>query len=205
MHLAEVELGMLNAVHILESHLTDFPSNGNPSDHKLTQVDVTVNNGMFHPLGLSHQGIRQANRVVFYGNERQNYSCMIKDMGYLLGLRRAIKILNDAVADTDRENIKYDFKVFTPPPPPPPPQPQPQPQPMMAPQNLPPQFFHGPHYPQMSPEKQLRAVAKDIVKDTVREYKDTVLSPGVEEVQKEMIKLLRDVCRDALQHGDKHH
>jgi hypothetical protein len=66
-------------------------------------------------------------------------------------------------------------------------------------------MFPGPPPPMSStPQNELRSVAKDIVKDTVREYKDNVVNPGVEEVQKEMIKLLRDVCRDALA-VDKHH
>ena len=56
-----------------------------------------------------------------------------------------------------------------------------------------------PMLPQMSiNEAQFRNVAKEIVKDTLKEYKDDNFSQSLEEVQKEMIKLCRDVCRDAL-------
>ena len=196
LRIAEVSLGTLNAVHILESHLWS----NNPSSPKTTQIDVNVikpacytPNGMYHYDSSPQAGIQPS---YFYQIERPNHSQMIRNMGYLLGLKRAIKLLRDAVADTEREDCTYVLKERPSPPPLPPPQPM----------TMPPQLnpFGLPHPGPSTPEKELRLAAKDIVKDTVREYKDTVVNPGVEEVQKEMIKLLRDVCRDALA-VDKHH
>lgn len=199
LHIAEVSLGYLNAVHVLESHVSILP----PAT-KANQLDVIVNPTLSpSPSAFSHEGSRQPSRHYFYQLEHQNYTQMVRDMGYLLGLRRAIKILNAAVADTEREDVKYNIKQRAPAPPPPQ---QPQPfNPMIMPMNQP-MYMHPPVAQPLpnSSEKELRSVAKDIVKDTVREYRDNVINPGVEEVQKEMIKLLRDVCRDALA-VDKHH
>ena len=133
-------------------------------------------------------------RYQVYQNERTSASAVLKDLGYLLGLKRAVKLLRDALADPDRKDIKCKFKVVPIPnvnmpmnlplpgcPPPPMP--------------MPPQYV-----PPMSPttmQEQFRAVAKDLVKDTMKECKNE--GSVMESVQQEMIKLLRDVCRDALQ------
>jgi hypothetical protein len=198
-HIAEVNLGYLNAMHALEAHIAILPPVANPN-----QIYITIDPA-YSPHttgGVSHAPPRGVSRSYFYQNERQNYTYIVKEMGYLLGLRRAIKILNAAVADTEREDVKYNFALGPPRPQPPIIQPAP---PMMVP--IPQQgFMQAPHSLALpnSPDKELRSVARDIVKDAVREYKDNVINPGVEEVQKEMIKLLRDVCRDALA-ADKHH
>jgi len=197
LHIAEVSLGYLNAVHILESHVSILPPGT-----KANSLDVLVNASPGPTPGLfGYDSPRNFSRQYFYQAERQQCREMVSSMGYLLGLRRAIKILNAAVADTEREDVKYNIKRVAAPPPQPPPQPYP---PMMMPVN---QAMYMPTPvtpPSNSSEKELRSVAKDIVKDAVREYRDNVINPGVEEVQKEMIKLLRDVCRDALA-VDKHH
>jgi hypothetical protein len=181
-HTAEVTLGVLNASTILESHLLTTPGLQNPGSNS---IDVSVNPGMLADLTIG-PGTRHYSRSNFYSSERLNYSQMLRDMGYLLGLRRAIRILQDAAADETRENFKYTMKVVTPPPPPQAPQMPYHPMPM----GIPPA--------PMTAEKELRTIAKDLVKDTVREYRDAVVMPGMEDVQKEMIKLCRDVCRDAL-------
>jgi hypothetical protein len=101
-------------------------------------------------------------------------------MAYLIGLERAVKFLRDAHEDRSRKDATYTAKIIHVGPPPFPP---------------PPQFMNA---PMSINETQFRSVAKEIVKDTLKECKDDQFSQSLEEVQKEMIKLCRDVCRDAL-------
>ena len=134
----------------------------------------------------------------------RNYANQIlKDIGYLMGLKKAVKILQAALADPDRKDIKYKFKFAAVPP-----------TGLMPPAvnmpigcgmgqtyspGFPVQLPQVPYMPPMSTQgmqEQLRVIAKDIVKDTVKECKNE--GGSTESVQQEMIKLLRDVCRDAL-------
>lgn len=184
-HIAEVTLGVLNASLILESHLSTPPigSVGSKTVEMPLVSSTTVDGTNYITYG-SHHG-RYAARSGFYQSERSNHAQMVRDMAHLIGLRRALKILQDAADDDTRENVKYAMKIITPTPPPQPPQPQ----------MLPAGYFPT---PPATAEKELKTIAKDLVKDTVREYRDAVVMPGMEDVQKEMIKLCRDVCRDAL-------
>jgi hypothetical protein len=184
-HIAEVTLGVLNAALILESHLSTPPIGSTESKTvEMPLFPSTTIDGTNCITYGSHQN-RYTTRSGFYQSERSNHAQMVRDMAHLLGLRRAVKILQDAADDETRENVKYAMKVITPTPPPPPPQPQ-----------MPPMCYLP--TPPPTAEKELKTIAKDLVKDTIREYKDTVVMPGMEDVQKEMIKLCRDVCRDAL-------
>jgi hypothetical protein len=183
-HTAEVTLGVLNAATILESHLLTPPGIQNPDSNS---IEVSVMPNMLAELSIGPSPSRHYSRSNFYSSERLNYAQMLRDMGYLLGLRRAIRILQDAAADQTRVDYKYTMKVVPPPPSPQAPQMHP-----MAPMSM------GFPPTAMTAERELRTIAKDLVKDTVREYRDAVVMPGMEDVQKEMIKLCRDVCRDAL-------
>jgi hypothetical protein len=102
-------------------------------------------------------------------------SQFLRDIGYLIGLKRAVKILEEAAADEDLEKVTYKIVVQPP---------LPSPIVTMAP----------PPFPPALQSSEFRVLAKDIVKDTVREYTEEVAKSGADEVQKEMIKL----CRAAL-------
>lgn len=189
LHLAEVDLGLHNAISILERHLVDEPA----EDNDTIQISAALMN---RPVSYPCPPNPYGGRYNIYSGERTYASGILKDMGYLLGLKKAVKILKDALADTDRVDVKYKLKVIQPPPlPTPPPMPQMcgvvNPMPMQVPQ-----------YPgsmsMTTMQEQLRVVAKDIMKDTVKECKNEGAG-ATESVQQEMIKLLRDVCRDALQ------
>jgi hypothetical protein len=186
MHLAEVVLGVLNAMAIIESHLTKVPEGfTQPKDIEIISYSTDTALGT---AAVSRPGATRSNH---YNGERHTYTQMLRDMGYLLGLRRAVKILQEAAADKDLENVTYKLKVIQLPNPPTPP-----PMPMIQPMGLPPQI------PQYVTVDKLKENTKEAIKDAIKEYKDTVLSPGMENVQQEMIKLCRDVCRDALNKKD---
>jgi hypothetical protein len=92
-------------------------------------------------------------------------------------------------------DVKYKLKVIQPPP-----LPTPPPPPMGLMCGVGNVSMQVPQYPgsmsMTTMQEQLRVVAKDIMKDTIKECKN---EGATESVQQEMIKLLRDVCRDALQ------
>lgn len=113
-------------------------------------------------------------RAGYLGTERTSSANTLRDIGYLIGLKRAVKILEEAAADEDLEKVTYKIAIQEPLPPPV----------MMA----PPQFQPG------FQSSEFRVLAKEIVKDTVKEYTEEVAKSGSDEVQKEMIKL----CRAAL-------
>jgi len=176
MQLAEVDLGLLNAADILEKHLLD---------KKLVQgsYEIFLNTNINSPLRVVQS---PANRFHIYSAERQNMATVVRDMAYLMGLDCAVKLLRDAHQDRSRTKAKFSARVI--------------------PLNLPPAFPPSPPFvlpPPMPPpmsinESQFRNVAREIVKDTLMECKGDNFSQSLEEVQKEMIKLCRDVCRDAL-------
>lgn len=178
MQYAEVELGLLNAADILENHLLDKKLVDGP-------YEIFVATNLNSPGRVVQS---PANRYYTYNNERQNSTTAVRDMAYLIGLEKAVKILRDAHEDPTRKDATYSAKVvpLTPPPPFPPVQPVMGPPPPMPP-------------PIMSiNETQFRKVAKEIVKDTLKASKEESFAQSLEEVQKEMISLCRDVCRDAL-------
>ena len=102
-------------------------------------------------------------------------------MSNLIGLSKSIQLLRNAVADKDLVEIGYELKVVKPVPITPPPAPPPVP--------LPPPMPVGPSY--VVQDKEFRTIAKEVVKDAIHEYS--------EESQKEMIKLVRDVCLKSLE------
>lgn len=172
--LAECKLGLLNAAFILqkEAHPEVLPTE--PRRELLYCPNTPYANP--HPSGCS----------IHYSSDRITCLSMVKDFGYLLGLERAIKILKAANIDRKRENVTYSFKVVSSPAPLPPAPAQLQPYP---PAIVPPGGIDQ--------AKELRKAAKEIVKESIKEYKKEVLD-GVEEVQKEMIKLCRDVSIHAM-------
>ena len=186
-HLAEIDLGLQNALHVLECHLVDGPNE--EANRTMEILPGSLRGGpTYGPYSIRHN---------YFSTERTYTVSALKDMAYLIGLKKSLKLLKDAIADPNREDLKYKIKIIQPvalPQPPPPP-------PMMGPPSYPPQ----PMMPPMSPmsmttmQEQLRVIAKDIVKDTVKECKNEGGSGSTDSVQQEMIKLLRDVCRDALQ------
>jgi hypothetical protein len=192
LHLGEVDLGLYNAIAILESHFVD-----QPESPELERI-------LSRPAGVSGSTLFPRNQI--YQSDRSLATQILKDIGYLMGLKNAVKILQAALADPDRKDImKYKFKFAAVPP-----------MGAMSPPLMPglscgvasvypPGFpvqvpLPGAQYmPPMSTQgmqEQLRVIAKDIVKDTVKECKNE--GGSTESVQQEMIKLLRDVCRDAL-------
>jgi len=194
LHLAEVDLGVYNAVLILERHLVDKPEELNQS--------FDLSSSLGRPISCLPPVPGGNTRYQVYSHERSNANIMLKDIGFLLGLKKAVKILQAAVADPDRKDVKFKFKV-----------PLPQNGTMSPPMPL--SYVNGPPFQQAMPiqqphyvspmsmptmQEQLRVIAKDIVKDTVKECKNE--GGSTENVQQEMIKLLRDVCRDALQKKD---
>ena len=174
-YLAEVELGTLNAVDVLERNII----NGEPINN-IREIKIFPN----MPL-INHTRYQ-------YGNDRSDAIQRVRDIGYLIGLKRAVKFLEDAVDDPERQNVKYTLTLLTPQPIPPPP-------PQQLPVALPPAPLAPVNH---SFRDDLRAIAKEVVKDTVNEYKNEVVIPATEAVQQEMIKLCRDVCRDALARKD---
>lgn len=172
MQLAEVDLGLLNAADILENHLLDKKLVDGP-------YEIFVSTNVNSPGRVVQS---PANRYYSYNSERQNSAAVVRDMAYLIGLEKAVKILRDAHEDRARKDATYSARVVSINPPPS----FPPPQPMMM-----------PSLPSIN-EAQFRNVAKEIVKDTLKKSKDDNFSQSLEEVQKEMIKLCRDVCRDAL-------
>lgn len=172
--IGEVELGLLNAVAILERAL-------------IKEVDKSPSEP-YQAVWLIHPPLRQntpGTRSTIWSSERFSSSQALRDMGYLIGLQRAVNLLREALGNPNRKDYSYTVKVVEQTPP------QPPPLPHTIVSAMPPAG--------VTQDKELRGVAKDIVKDTVREYKDEIITPAMEEIQKEMIKLCRDVCRDALQ------
>ena len=176
MQYAEVDIGLLNAADILENHLLGKKLVDGPYE---IYVPTTLNSP-----GRVVQS--PANRYYTYSNERQNSAAAVRDMAYLIGLEKAVKILRDAHEDPTRKDMTYSARVVSISPPPV----FPAHQPMGLPVPMPPQTSIN--------ETQFRNIAKEIVKDTLKECKDDNFSQSLEEVQKEMISLCRDVCRDAL-------
>jgi len=197
-HLGEIELGLMNAVEILEKHLI------NTKKYNITHEPFELMVPNTYPItstSYSRITASPSTRSILYSNERQTAASALRDMAYLLGLRRAVNILKEALADENRKDATYTVKgsshAVPPMPMPVPPSPFPPPPPMYV---TPPGIMN--QNTQLLQEKEFRNIAKDIVKESVREYKDSVVGPSIEEVQQEMIKLCRDVCRDALNRRD---
>ena len=172
--LAQLELGLLNTVDILERYLiTNAEEIRAPCEIAISPTIPSPTVSVVSPM--------------VWSLNRSNAYQSVMDMGHLIGLKRAIKLLEDALGDPDRLDVKCTIKQVTPPPPPPIPQP-----PFGPPMHSTSPYSH-------SSEKELRNVAKDIAKDAVREYKDGIVDPGREDVEKEMIKLIRDISLQALQ------
>jgi hypothetical protein len=162
-HLGEVTLGLATAVSILETHL-------------IPDMPVTKTREIQLPRYQYDCLPRIDLRSGYLGTERTSSSNSLRDIGYLIGLKRAVKILEEAAAaNEDLEKVTYKIVIQAPLPPP---------VNMMAP----------PPFPPALQSSEFRVLAKEIVKDTVREYTEEVAKSGSDEVQKEMIKL----CRAAL-------
>src|SRR5579859_843148 len=161
-NLGEVQLGLATAVSILESHI--LPDANFPKVREITTVSYPNDS-------VSRLNFRSS----LLSGERHVSSTMLRDMGVLIGLKRAVKILQDAADDKDLVNVTYKLTLVQPPAPPVP-------------------IMHGPQPFGMFQEVEFRNIAKDILKDTVREYKEEIAKANAQEIQKEMIKL----CRDAL-------
>jgi hypothetical protein len=189
MHLAEVELGVMNAVHILEKHVLNARDRNMLNDSY--ELSFSTNYSLSNPGRISTS---PASRSFTYSTERQQSTSALRDMSYLIGLGRAVKILKEAVADKDRKDATYSVRVAPLVPPPPPQMPS-------LPMYVNPPSIQSPSL-SAAQEKEFRNIAKEIVKESVREYKDTVVGPSMEEVQQELIKLCRDVCREALHRKD---
>jgi len=174
MQLAEADLGLLNAADILEKHLLDK----NLVDGS---YEIFVSTNINSPGRVVQS---PANRYYTYSTERQNLSAVVREMGHLMGLEKAVKLLRDAHEDRTRKDITYTTRIVSASPP------SPFPPSIVSQPPMPPQISIN--------ETQFRNVAKEIVKDTLKQCKDDQFSQSLEEVQKEMIKLCRDVCRDAL-------
>lgn len=177
MQLAEIQLGLLNAAEILEKHLYNHEENF-PKD--INEFQLFTSPGSQRPA-LINPAFR-FNQLI---SERSNLQQAVRDMAYIIGLNRAVKILREAAADRNRNDSKYTLKLVSSTLPPIP----------MGPM-LPPLPYTPPLL--STQENQLRNLAKDIIKDTVKEVKAENMSTALEEIQKEMIKLCRDVCRDAI-------
>ena len=163
--IASIDLGLLNAIHVLETHLIKSPEPPAARQfvvygEKWTGVPLTGSN--FH-------------------HERNYATQTIREMSNLIGLSKSIQLLRNAVADKDLVEIGYELKVVKPVPITPPPAPPPVP--------LSPPMPVGPSY--VVQDKEFRTIAKEVVKDAIHEYS--------EESQKEMIKLVRDVCLKSLE------
>ena len=101
MQLAEVDLGLLNAADILEKHLLD---------KKLVEgsYEIFVTTNINSPGRVVQS---PANRNYCYSTERQNSAAVVRDMAYLMGLERAVKILRDAHEDRSRKDATYSAKI----------------------------------------------------------------------------------------------
>jgi hypothetical protein len=192
-----------------------FPANPIPENYKLETEIISIAEYKLGLLNASYllqkeihpdaiQGEYRREILVFgspytekpvvgcnlYREEKHNSREMIIEISYLIGLERALKILKMAAADRRRENVTYSLKVVQPPAPPPPPS---------WPPHLVPPLGPVPPSPVTKPDtaKEIREATKSIVKETLDEYKKEI-SFGVEELQKEMIKLCRDVSIHAM-------
>jgi len=175
--LAQVELGLVNTIDILERYLIK-----NAQEVRMGPSEIPVSY-------VPSTSFATVSSSVWSTNRSQAIQS-VTDMGHLIGLKRAIKLLEDALNDPDRHDVKCTLKQVAPPPPPPGPV-----YPLGVPMGPPPPCPY-PHN-----EREIRRVTKDVVKDMLKEYKDGMGNPGQEDVQKEMIKLIRDISLQALQKG----
>ena len=162
--IASIDLGLLNAVHVLATHLIK-----SPESPAARQFVVYGDRWTGIPLSSSN-----------FHNERTYAIQTIREMSYLIGLSKAVQLLRNALADKDLVEVGYELKVvkplpLTPAPPPP--------------VSVSPPMPIGPSYGVQ--DKEFRAIAKEVVKDAVREYS--------EDSQKEMINLVRDICLKSLE------
>jgi hypothetical protein len=163
--IATIDLGLLNSVRVLEQRLITSAQPAKPRQ-------IT-------PLGVEWRGVPLNNApLANLSLDRSGALMTIQNMGHLLGLSKAIKLLREALDDPDREDVKYEVNLFTYAPLPNPAMPMGAPPPPMPP----------------TPLTCLKADdVKNIVKEVLKE------STSSEESQKEMIKLVRDVCMSSLQ------
>lgn len=119
-----------------------------------------------------------------YQHRRQACQNIVRELGGLLGYERAIKILTEALEDPNRKDVVYHLQIIPRPTPPTPPAQPPFPA-VQTPLHM------------QSPDRKLRDAAKDIAKESLKEYKSEITA-GIEEIQKEMIKLCRDVSIHAM-------
>ena len=109
--IASIDLGLLNAIHVLATHLIKSPEPPAARQfvvygEKWTGVPLTSSN--FH-------------------NERNYATQTVREMSNLIGLSKSIQLLRNAVADKDLVEIGYELKVVKPLPINPPPAPPPVP------------------------------------------------------------------------------
>ena len=177
LRIAEVKLGITKACRILETYLLDRKLTDGP-------YELTWNDSLNAPGQIVNS---PANRSTSYSIERSQGCSALRDMGYLIGLNRAVKILRNAVEEEDQNDDKlFAVRVMTLSRPPNPFPPQlPVPQPIFSPTT----FLN---------EQEIKKISNDIAKEVLREYKEEKVSSSMEVVQTEMIKLCRDVSLNAL-------
>jgi len=184
MLIAECKLGLLNASEILYRELT-VGTTAKSQDQ--SQVPPPKRNLPYYHAGPGAPSGISSIPYLCFTNEKNNNRELVKNFGYLLGLERAIKLLNDALADENRVNLTYSFKTFSM-----------EPMgPLVPPVNPVPPMIYPPVPSVTGPDEKWREATKDIVKQSLSEYKKEAMS-GVEEIQKEMIKLCRDVSIHAM-------
>jgi hypothetical protein len=180
--LANHDIGLLNAVQLLTKELS--PEMYASQCHKVVTrqaVDSSL------PVHL---------KSVF---ERQSLGEQLVELGYILGLKRSIKILRSAAEKGDdfvnwtisyRSMASQNMMRMVPP----------TSGVMASPSSI---SMVGPPVPMPSfsnpsMDAKLKDMAKDIVKETIKEYKGEIVALGTEALQKEMIQLCRDVSLTAM-------
>lgn len=97
------ELGLETAIHLLDHHLSPKTSSSVPNETTVTMFG--------HPSQSSARG------GVCYGRY-QNLSAMLQNLGGLIGRKRAVKILEDALTAPSLEIVTHEINVLPTPPPP---------------------------------------------------------------------------------------
>ena len=105
MAIAEIKLGVLNAVHIMERALLE---------HNRPEGDLGDEQPPSRPYQLicfvNPNANTPASRWDIYSRERSGSTAAVRDIGYSLGLADAIHLLQKAVEDRERVNVGYTIK-----------------------------------------------------------------------------------------------
>jgi hypothetical protein len=174
--IATCELGLLNSVRVLEQHLIKSPQPVKPRKYAPMATEWT---------GVSldaFSGPLSSNLSM----DRSGALTTIHNMAHLLGLSRAVRLLREALEDKDRVDETYELRLLqfplatTGPMAPVPPMPQ---------SCMPQSCIMPPPPLSCLKENDVKKIVKEVLKE----------STSSEESQKEMIKLVRDVCMSSLQ------